>query len=199
MNRLLKLSSGAAMPGATSPAGRPISMARLLLLSSGTTTRTPPPAGRPISMARLLLLSSSAASTLVVPTVPVLFTNELANFLRASLINPSPLKLPQQATAYPQMRFTLIDGDEDLLANGPCGQAWRRYQIDCMSPTYSDAETLAERLRLLLRTFTGPMGRVVVTNVVRHQVLGKIDPPANGGDSSAMSRFISDFSFWFYQ
>ena len=130
---------------------------------------------------------------------PILFSNELANFLRMALINPSPGKLPQSAVTYPQMRFLLIEGDEDLLSSGPCGLAYRRYQIDCLSPKYAEAETLAERLRLLLRTFRGPMGRAWIDNVVRHQVAALVAAPANGSDSSATHRFISEFTFWFRQ
>jgi hypothetical protein len=131
-------------------------------------------------------------------SAPVVFENELANFLRTRMgINPYPGKQAQSVVAYPQLKFTVVDGDSFLMLSGASGLGFRHVQFDCRSPVAGEAFLLAERLRLFLTPFTGWMGRVYVKNITRNRPVSGLNPSVNGQDSNSMTRYMAEYSFWF--
>jgi hypothetical protein len=135
---------------------------------------------------------------------PVLFGNELANFLRSQLnVNAYPGKLPRGVTTYPLLTYTIVAGQSVMLLSGPCGMAYKVVQFDAWSPNAIQAETLSERLRILLAGskgvpgFAGPMGRLNVKNVVRGNPRTSFAPPVNGNDPQTSYRYMSEFTFWY--
>jgi hypothetical protein len=174
-----------------------------LLLLVGPAPSTPYIAR--IDYATLLLLASPPAST-ASPTILVIDA-EIANWLESTLdVEVYPLAIPQGTNDYPVMVYTVVDGDSLYSLNGPAGLAYVRYQLDSYSRVYSEAATLAERLRLALVALTkqilkaggsAQVGAATVRWVEVHRAVNGYDPTGTGEDNQGMYRRMSEVTFHF--
>ena len=147
----------------------------------------------------LLTLDESPLQT-TLPQYPTLFEEQLAVYLLAQLgVVAYPAKLAQQNTGWPQLRYTLSGGRQDLLMSGPSGLAFLRVILECRSTLYRDVAILDNQLRQLFGPLVGYMGLIKVLNVTRDEVNSGYTFPVNGQDSSTVYRKTAAYSFTYIE
>lgn len=174
--------------------------------SSGTAAPSspsgPPTVAACPSLAYYLMAAGSSAAPLPAgPADLVVFENELANWVASTLaVEAYPHTVPEGTLDYPVLVYTVVDGDSYYRSSGPDGLAWLRVQFDAYSPSYADACTLQERLRLALLPYmnhSGLMGAATVRNVTFHRPASGYDPTGTGQDNAGMHRRMREVTFWF--
>lgn len=133
------------------------------------------------------------------PAVPFCFELQMSFWLATQLGTAVyPLKIPQKATSYPAMVYTVVGGDSILLLSGPALFYWSTIQFDSYSTFYADSANLDASLEALLAPYVGPMGTAQVVNAVRHPRRTGVDaPPASSDDG--MFRTMSEWTFWYFK
>ena len=154
---------------------------------------------QPANMPTPFVPPSGLASSYFAPTffgspAPlVIFNREFSYWLACRLKVPVfPAKLPQKRVSYPYLTYLVVDGDSPLKASGPCGLAWRHYQLDAFSNDYAEAEELAEQLRISLAGYAGPCGLATISNANVHRPASNYDNPPDGSDDGVF-RFLSEY------
>jgi len=94
--------------------------------------------------------------------------------------------------SFPAIVYNRISSQHVHHLRGGAGIAKARYQIDCWGRSLDDSEDLAEKIRLSLQGYAGPMGNAVVTAVVLDSMFSNYEGPVDDSDIG-LYRVSSDY------
>ena len=80
-----------------------------------------------------------------------------------------PVKLPERAT-FPAITYFQVSGVEGNTHDGYDHTSRQRWQISCWAETYAACRTLAEAVKLALRTFSGGIVEIVSASYMENQM-----------------------------
>lgn len=92
-----------------------------------------------------------------------------------------PMTKPEGALM-PCVVYRRITGTSDEYLGGTTGAAMMRIQFDCYANSYSDAEGLAEQVRLAVHQYRGTVGSVVIHSVNLANRIDRLQMPVHGND-----------------
>jgi len=88
-----------------------------------------------------------------------------------------PQVLPQEV-AFPALTYTMDADDDDYLLSGSAsGLKEALFSIDCYSPSYVTAHTLADAVRGELIGVTGTFGAVTADHIRKEREFDLFEPP----------------------
>ena len=107
------------------------------------------------------------------------------------------LKIPQSATVYPQIVYTMINESPYYYLRSASGMNTAEYQIDCYGDDKISCDTLANSLRLYLQGFRGSFGTIrVYTSRLENRTLlyERAADDSDEGTYRVMSQYTFSYS-----
>ena len=92
-----------------------------------------------------------------------------------------PIFVPQ-GQALPALVYQLTSGEPVTSNSGHSGLTFARFEIECLSSSYSEVKDLAEKVRLAITGYSGTEASVKVTSTVHLRTSDDYTPPVTAGE-----------------
>lgn len=126
----------------------------------------------------------------------MILVDKLANQLLAYTPNVYPVRIPEDAVAYPCVVVQQISGPRITTLDGPTGKSRSRVQLSCIATTYTAAKQLMDSILSGLDGFLGYWNGLQIGGVHVEDERDEDYKPINADDTAKFCVHV-DLIIWY--